>query len=160
MVDIGEENNADSNTDPDSIMSDPINCSLANGPRASLDEFYPEPKHVFSLWQTFLDRVNPLIKVIHVSTLQPRLVNIATHRVDSPRSEEALLFSIFTMAAISLAENECIALLGYAKSEAVHRFSSGVRIALKRVDLMKSHDIVLLQALVLYMVCSIDPCCH
>ncbi|KAK4071558.1 transcriptional regulator family: Fungal Specific TF [Purpureocillium lilacinum] len=51
------------------------NCAdlLCSGddPRINVEDLQPEPVHVFRLWQLFLDRVNPLTKIIHVPTVQP-----------------------------------------------------------------------------------------
>ena len=94
-----------------------------------------------------------LTKVIHVPTLQPSLLQAATSRETLPKNTEALLFSVFLMAAVSLSEDECVTLLGYPKEQAVQQFSDGVRVILSRIGILKSYDLTVLQALVLYMVC-------
>ncbi|RYP69085.1 hypothetical protein DL771_006316 [Monosporascus sp. 5C6A] len=73
-----------------------------------LKELHPPPEHVSLLWQKFLDRVNPLTKVIHVPTLQPMVAEAATNIDSVPKNVEALLFSIYTMAAVSLSDEELI----------------------------------------------------
>jgi len=114
------------------------------------DGLHPLPAHVFSLWQTFLERINPLTKVIHVPSVQPLVVDAATGK-QMPKNVEALLFSIYLMATVSMSEEECLVRLGSPKKEAIARFSNGVRITLMRVGILKSHDITVLQALVLFM---------
>ncbi|RYP91996.1 hypothetical protein DL770_001851 [Monosporascus sp. CRB-9-2] len=116
-----------------------------------LKELHPPPEHVFLLWQKFLDRVNPLTKVIHVPTLQPMVAEAATNIDSVPKNVEALLFSIYTMAAVSLTDEESMTFLGYPRKDAVERFSRGVRVTLTRIDILKHYDLVILQALVLYM---------
>ncbi|RYP65547.1 hypothetical protein DL769_006293 [Monosporascus sp. CRB-8-3] len=120
-------------------------------PSLDLKELHPPPAHVFILWQKFLDRVNPLTKVIHVPTLQPMVAEAATNIDSVPKNVEALLFSIYTMATVSLSDEECMTFLGYPKKDAVERFSMGARVALTRIDILKHYDLVILQALVLYM---------
>ncbi|KAK7751672.1 hypothetical protein SLS62_006333 [Diatrype stigma] len=132
---------------PDDNMS----LLLPSSSTINLRELHPPAAHIFFLWQTFLDRVNPVTKVIHVPTLQPRVAEAATNLDAIPLNVEALLFSIYTMAAVALTENESLAFLGYPRREAVDRFSKGVRIALMRIDILKNYDLVILQAMVLYM---------
>lgn len=133
---------------PDNNMS----LLLPSSSTINLKELHPPPAHIFFLWQKFIDRVNPVTKVIHVPTLQPRVAEAATNLDAVPLNVEALLFSIYTMAAVALTEDESLAFLGYPRREAVDRFSKGVRIALMRIDILKNYDLVILQAMVLYMV--------
>lgn len=124
---------------------------LAENGNETADGLHPPPAHVFSLWQTFLERINPLTKVIHVPSMQPLVVDAATGK-QMPKNVEALLFSIYLMATVSMSDEECLVRLGCPKKEAVGRFSKGVRLTLMRVGILKSHDIFVLQALVLFMV--------
>lgn len=120
---------------------------------SNLADMHPEPAHVFRLWQTFLERVNPLTKVIHVPSVQPLVVEAATNQGSLPKNVEALLFSIYTAAAVALSESECVAILGVSKDEAFNRFSRGARVAMMRIGILHRYDLVVLQALVLYLVC-------
>jgi hypothetical protein len=65
---------------------------------------------------------------------------------------EALLFSIYTMAVVSLTEEECLDILGCPGKEAFRRFSAGVRISLISIRFLKTHDLTTLQALALHLV--------
>ena len=133
---------------PDENMS----LLLPNHTAINVKELHPPPAHIFFLWQKFLDRVNPLTKVIHVPTLQPMVAEAATNLEAIPKNVETLLFSIYTMAAVSLTDDESKAFLGYPKKDAIDRFSRGVRVCLMRIDILKTYDLVILQAMVLYMV--------
>ncbi|KAI1102407.1 fungal-specific transcription factor domain-containing protein [Jackrogersella minutella] len=139
-------------TPADSQASD-LNAGLilSDTSNADLEELHPQPAHVFRLWQIFLERVNPLTKVIHVPTVQPMLVEAATSRANIPKNVEALLFSIYLMASVALTEEECVERFGYTKTEAYNRFSKGCRSALMRIGILKNYDLVVLQALVLYL---------
>lgn len=122
----------------------------------SPEDLWPDAGHVFRLWQIFLDRVNPLTKIIHVPTLQPYVAEATSGCLTLPKNVEALLFSIWLMAAVAMSPDECQALLGYTRDSALQRFSSGVRMGLMRLNFLKSHDMTALQALVIYLVCTID----
>ncbi|KAI0157853.1 fungal-specific transcription factor domain-containing protein [Xylariaceae sp. FL1272] len=117
---------ADSRT-PDTnvglLLSDPTDSSV--------EEFRPSPAQAFRLWQTFIERVNPLTKVIHVPTVQPQLVEAT----NNPTSMATLLFSIYLMGAVALNERECEEQLGYTKEHAYRRFANGCRTALMRIGM-------------------------
>lgn len=140
-------------TPADSQVSD-LNAGLVltDTSTTNLEELHPQPAHVFRLWQIFLERVNPLTKVIHVPSVQPMLVEAASSRANIPRNIEALLFSIYLLAAVALTEEECIERFGYTKDEAYGRFSKGCRSALMRIGILKNYDLVVLQAMVLFLV--------
>jgi len=121
-------------------------------PGRNVEELQPLPGHVFRLWQIYLERVNPLSKIIHVPTLQPYLVEASCGSPNVPKNIEALLFAIYTMAVVTMSHEECLSLLGYSRNEALQRFSSGVRASLNRAGFLKCHDLETLQALVIYMV--------
>ncbi|KAH8664116.1 fungal-specific transcription factor domain-containing protein [Xylariales sp. PMI_506] len=124
---------------------------LSDGSESNLSDLHPEPALAIRLWQTFCDRVNPLTKVLHVPSVQPLIVEAATNRANLPTNVEALIFSIYTMGAISLTETECLTVLKLPRDEAINRFSKGARVALMRFGIMDKYDLLVLQALVLYL---------
>lgn len=131
---------------------------FSEGTDASLEDLHPDPAHVFGLWQTFLDRVNPLTKVIHVPSVQPLVVEAATKRETLPKKVEALMFSIYVLGATALSPQESLQLLGYSRDEAITRFSRGCRLAFMRIQIFKQYDMITLQALVLYQVSQWQYC--
>ena len=52
-------------TGPDNDNMDLLLSSV--DPSTNVQHLQPDPLHVFRLWQLFLDRVNPLTKIIHVT---------------------------------------------------------------------------------------------
>ncbi|EWG46089.1 hypothetical protein FVEG_06682 [Fusarium verticillioides 7600] len=117
----------------------------------SCEELQPEPVHIFRLWQLFVDRVNPLTKIIHVPSVQPFALEMATDINKIPLNYQALLFAIFTMATVSLTEAECLQMLGTSRDEALRRYTIGTKVALTKFNFLKNYDMVALQALLLYL---------
>lgn len=156
MRDIIDGSDDDDDIGPESMTPDDNSDLLFGadtpGPGAKMENLWPEAAHIFRLWQIYLDRVNPLTKIIHVPSLQPFVANAASGSQNVPMNVEALLFSIFVMAAVSLTPDECRGLLGYSREEALQRFSRGARLRLVGVGFLKSHDLTTLQALVIYLV--------
>lgn len=121
----------------------------SNCPSPSTDEKPNlDPVQAFKLWQIFLDRVNPLIKIIHAPTLQPFLVQAAADISSVPLDYQALLFSIFGLATISLTEEEAASIIGCTREQAAHRFTKGTFYALTRFDFLRRYNMVVLQTLV------------
>lgn len=116
------------------------------------DDLHPDPVHVFRLWQLFLDRVNPLMKIVHVPTLQPYVMEAATNMESVPLNYQALLYAVFTMAVVSLSEVEAVQMLGCPRDEALRRFTLGTKISLTKFNFLKNYDMAILQALLLYLV--------
>jgi hypothetical protein len=141
---------------PDTMTPDDNSDLVLGGesPAQSAVDLWPDAGHVFRLWQIFLDRVNPLTKIIHVPTLQPYLAEATSGSNNVPKNIEALLFSIFLMAVVSLTDEECQQVLGCPREQALQRYSAGVRLTLLKMGFLKTHDLTTLQALVIYLVCG------
>ncbi|KAF8861905.1 hypothetical protein BDZ45DRAFT_617784, partial [Acephala macrosclerotiorum] len=116
---------------------------------------HPSPVQIFRLWQTFLDRINPLTKIIHAPTAQQRILEASADLENIPKSIEALMFSIYYFAATSLTNEESKSLFGKEQIVLTREFKNGAHQALINASFLKSSDITTLQAFVLYLV--IDP---
>jgi hypothetical protein len=123
-----------------------------DSPETKAESLWPEPAQMFRLWQIYLDRVNPLTKIIHVPSLQPYVAEAAIRSPSVPKNIEALLFSIFLMAVVSLTPDECRALLGFSREEALQKYSLAVRLSLTQLNFLRSYDLTVLRALVIYLV--------
>lgn len=123
-----------------------------DSPSTNAEELTPTPTQIVRLWQIYLDRCNPLTKIIHVPTVQPYLLNATRPSPQLPRNVEALLFSIYTLATVSMSKDECQEILGISRDKALARFGQGVRLSLRRMGFLKTHDLLTLQALVIYLV--------
>ncbi|KAK5993919.1 Pyriculol/pyriculariol biosynthesis cluster transcription factor 1 [Cladobotryum mycophilum] len=119
--------------------------------RTNLEELQPDPIHIFRLWQVFLDRINPLTKLIHAPTMQPTIIEAATNMTSMPLNCQALLFSVFAMAVVAMTPTECIQTLGIPRVIALQRFNTGTKTALIKYNFMKNYNMTALQALVLYL---------
>ena len=120
--------------------------------REHLKDLHPSPVHIFRLWQTFLDNVNPLIKIFHAPTVQQKVLDAAADLDTVPKNTEALLFAIYAAAIVSLNDADCQKLFGDDKAVVLGRFQSGCRTALGNASCLKSSDLVVLQAFTLYLV--------
>jgi hypothetical protein len=116
-----------------------------------LSTLHPKPVHIFRLWQIYLDNVNPLLKVIHGS-LQGRIIEAASNVLDISPALEALMFSIYCMAVLSLAVEDCVAMFGSSKQNLLKKYQVGCQQALLNCGFLRSSDRECLTALFLYLV--------
>ncbi|KAI3396428.1 hypothetical protein diail_12148 [Diaporthe ilicicola] len=124
----------------------------AETPSTNQEDLTPSPSHIVRLWQIFLDRCNPLTKVIHVPTVQPYLLEATGAAPNLPKNVEALLFSIYTLAVVSMTKEESEEVLGMPREKALAKFSAGLRSCMIRLGFLKTHDLFTLQALVIYLI--------
>jgi hypothetical protein len=124
-----------------------------------LHTLHPEPAHLFRLWQIYLDNVNPLLKVTHTPTLQARIVEAASNLKEISPTLEALMFSIYCMAVLSLSQKECETMFKQSKGQLSTRYHFGCQQALSNCNFLRTGSRDCLTALFLYLV-SIRSASH
>lgn len=117
-----------------------------------LSTFHPEPVHIFRLWQTYLDNVNPLLRVTHTPTLQVRIIEAASNVTAISPAFEALMFSIYGIAVLSLSEQECVNTLCMTRDDLIIKFRFGCQQALLNAGVLRTDEMDCLTALYLYFV--------
>lgn len=123
-------------------------------PSIGLRPLHPQPVESFKLWQAYLDNINPLVKLFHAPSVQ-QIISEANGNLDEvPRNVEALLFAIYCIVVESLSDGECIIITGQPKTAARQRFRAGAQHALINASFLKTSDLMVLQALTLFIVSS------
>ncbi|WYZ44481.1 hypothetical protein EsH8_VII_000917 [Colletotrichum jinshuiense] len=117
----------------------------------------PSPQAIDILWRVFLDRVDPVTKVIHVPTFQMRIVDAMNNFTSVPLATLALLFSIFLTASGSLSRQEHWNELGQDKNDAIADFTLGLKLALTRMNYLKNYNLEVLRSLALYSLFQQTP---
>jgi len=107
---------------------------------------------IFRLWQTFIENVNPLTKLIHNPTVQALVLESSGRLGDLSAPTEALLFSIYLSAITSLDDEECERMMGESKSVVWNRYMNAAQQALLNAQILKSNDLTVLQAFTIYLV--------
>ena len=141
--------------------------SDASNDEASEDEFayvlglrtplrvslHPPGDHIRYLWQTFLDNVNPMVKLVHAPSLQPAMEKAVSNTERVPKSFEALMFAMYSIAVLSLSETECHETLAESRAILLSRYVAATKTALVRAKFMSSTSMIVLQALTLHILC-------
>lgn len=128
--------------------------------KLSVTALHPGPVEIFKLWQCYIENVNPLIKILHVPSTQKDLLSHSGDLTNIPKSMEALMFAIYSMAITSLENDQCLSTFGEPKDELLPRYQAAAQQALINAGYLKSSDIMVLQAFTLYLLSirhKIDP---
>lgn len=118
-----------------------------------LSTLHPEPVQIFKLWQTYLNNVDPLLKVTHTPSLQGRLIEAAGDVANISPTLEALMFGIYSVSITSLTADECQASLGSSRDNLLARYQSGCQQALLNCGYLRTSDRECLTAFYLFLVC-------
>jgi hypothetical protein len=120
-----------------------------NVPLATL---HPSHVQIFRLWQVYSDNVNPLLKVTHAPTLQARILDAAVDTDSVSRELEALMFSIYCTAIITMSEDDCRSILGGTKTGLLRKYQDACHQALINCGFLRSRERDCLTAFFLYLV--------
>ncbi|GLA01992.1 hypothetical protein AnigIFM60653_001285 [Aspergillus niger] len=117
-----------------------------------LSTLHPDQVQIFKLWQMYLDNVDPLLKVTHTPTLQARILDALSDLARISPELEALLFSLYSVAIMSLDDEECRSSFGSPRKELLQGYQFGCQQALLNCDVLRTGDRECLTALLLYLV--------
>ncbi|KAJ5594400.1 uncharacterized protein N7459_000608 [Penicillium hispanicum] len=152
-----------SSGDSDSVSLDGNHESillLSPGRRRNLTDLHPNPLHIFKLWQTFLENVNPLTKILHAPSVQQQILEAMSDLQSTGRELEALMFSIYCIALVSLQAGEVEKSFGESKKKLLSRYRRGAQLALKNASFLRTSNLMVLQAFMFYLLSlrgSSDP---
>lgn len=125
-----------------------------------LSTLHPEPAQIFRLWQIYLENINPFLKVTHTPSLQGRIVEAASNMTNINTILEALMFSIYCTAILSLDADDVQAIFGSSKEELLSRYQFGCQQALLNCGFLRCGDRDCLTALYLYLVSPLSDNVH
>jgi hypothetical protein len=148
-------NSASTHSFPKIEGNDQISDYLLFAPlsmNVDLSASHPEQVQIFRLWQIYLDNVNPLLKVTHTPTLQPRIIDAAGDVANISPALEALIFSIYCISVMSLDDDECRTLFRSPRKDLLAGYQSACQQALLKCSVWRSCDVDSLTALYLYLV--------
>lgn len=118
-----------------------------------LSTLHPTHVQIFRLWQIYSDSINPLLRVTHAPSLQARILDAAVDVAGISRELEALMFSIYCAAIVTLSEEECRSMLGDPKAELLRKYQGACHQALINCGFLRSRERDCLTAFFLYLVC-------
>lgn len=118
-----------------------------------LREFHPVPEQIPLYWGIFKTNVDPVIKLLHIPHYE-KLVRQASLDLDHvSKPIEVLMFTIYFAAITTLPTDVCRVQLGLEKQDALRRYRFAVEQALARAGFLNTQELVVLQAMVLFLTC-------
>lgn len=114
---------------------------------------HPLPAQVELYWGTYVDRVDPLCKILHIPTLRPTVLRAASHLSSISKGFECLLFAIYYAATTSLSAEDCVKRFSEDKQVLLTRYRFAVEQALARANFLTTEETVVLQAFVIFLIC-------
>ena len=90
--------------------------------------------------------------IFHAPTVQQQILDASANLENVSESVEALMFAIYYAAVVALPAEECEAMFGLPQPVVVNKHMLAAQRALNAAKLLKSLDITILQALVIFLV--------
>ncbi|KAK3368934.1 fungal-specific transcription factor domain-containing protein [Lasiosphaeria ovina] len=133
---------------------------IVGGTMSSVTNAHPSAIQIFQLWQIYINNVNPLLKISHISTLQAQIISAGANTAKISKPLEALMFSIYFSAINSMTDDEVHSTFAEDKAVLLAKYHNATQQALVNAGFMRSTELTVLQALFLYLLCArpyVDP---
>ena len=114
----------------------------------------PDPDTLARLWNVYITRVDPIVRLFHQPTLQEYLLHGKPYLKydDNDPTLNLVRSSIFFISVATLQDSQCRALFGIEKQAALESYRNACELALEQVELIVTEDITVLQSFMLYLV--------
>ncbi|KAK2596220.1 hypothetical protein QQS21_006368 [Conoideocrella luteorostrata] len=125
-----------------------------NLPRHQVDlaTFHPLPSQLPYILNIFHERINSMSQVVHMPTLNNMIRDLPTGDFSAlSLNNQALLFAMYYASIASMEEQDVIVSFGSPKCDLTQKYRQGFEHALARTDFLNSPDIVLVQALAIFL---------
>ncbi|KAM0543181.1 hypothetical protein ACHAPJ_012436 [Fusarium lateritium] len=117
----------------------------------NLEKCRPLPSHIPFLWSVYQDNVEPLLKVLHIPTMEPIFRDARKNHEQLSPGNEALVWAIYYAAITSLEPDEVKANLGLNKEDVLAQYRFAVEQALAKANFLNSSDTAIIQAFVIFL---------
>ncbi|KAI1259677.1 mitogen-activated protein kinase [Xylariaceae sp. FL1019] len=140
-------------------VTDPLSQALL-GITYSLTTLYPSHESAMKLWKVYTENVDPLCRVLHIPTISRMVEVVSPCSANATKVQECLLFSIYYAAIHSLHPGDCETLFSEPRAVLLSRFQAAVHQALVNVSFLRTAEMPVMQAYVLYLIAcrsTMDP---
>ncbi|KAG5751975.1 hypothetical protein H9Q72_013146 [Fusarium xylarioides] len=114
-------------------------------------DFSPLPSQIPFLLDVFDENINLIMHIVHMPSIRKMVRPSPGTTAKVSLKHQALLFSIYYAAITSMEDDDVLANFGSTKTELNMKFRRGLEQALARADFLNNPDIVLVQALVIFL---------
>ncbi|CAK4033792.1 related to C6 transcription factor [Lecanosticta acicola] len=117
----------------------------------NLLNLHPTYDVAMKLWKQYVQNADPVCKLLHVPTVTKILQRAAADPSSMSRVTECLLFSIYHFAVYSSTDAECDSMFLQPKHVLQKRYHDATRHALVACRFLRTTDLTVLQAYMLYL---------
>jgi hypothetical protein len=125
---------------------------IVGGRNSSVTHHHPSPIHIFQLWQIYINNVNPLLRITHIPTVQGQIIEASSRLEKVSKPIEVLMFAIYLMAVTSMTEDQVQRQFDEEKTILISKYHLALQQALVNAGFMRTNDLTVLQAYMLYLV--------
>ena len=154
-----EEDNRIDDGLAESCAPDPLTDAFI-GSQQSLLDYHPTHTNALLLWEAHARNVEPLCKLLHLPSTFKMAEMASKQPAMVSKVDECLLFAIYHFAVFSMSEVECLTKFGESRVLLMRRYHTATRHALVNASFLKTTNMTVLQALVLFLLScrhSYDP---
>lgn len=112
----------------------------------------PLPSHVPFLWSVYQENVEPLIKVLHVPTVNTLMRDTRRSPDKMTPGNECLVFAICFSAIVSLEVEEVRDNFNLEKDDLLRQYRFALEQSLARANFLYTSDLVVLQAFAIFLI--------
>ncbi|KAH7136900.1 putative C6 transcription factor [Dactylonectria estremocensis] len=131
-------------------MSDPLTGAFM-GSQQSILQYHPTHAKAMLLWATHVDVVEPICKVLHIPSTAKMVEMVSQKPEMASRTDECLLFAVYHFAVFAMTDEECVEKLGHTRATLRKQYHFAARQALVNASFLKTTEMSVLQALVLFL---------
>ena len=117
-----------------------------------MQALHPGQHQAIEFWEVYKENVESLVKVLHIPTHEPVILDAFAHLDKVDRGLETLLFAIYYGAATSTTPEDCLARWGEDRSILLNRYRFGLEQALARANFLYCDEVIILQAFLVFLV--------
>ncbi|KAL2796678.1 putative fungal-specific transcription factor [Aspergillus keveii] len=128
-----------------------VSGSVIPGAR-SLIASHPTQEKALKLWDTYVQDVDPIIKILHTPTVKELVDRISQCPAAASPDDECLLFAIYYFAVFSMSDNECVLQFHQSRKDLMLNYQSCVWQALSNASWLKSTEMPVLQSYTLLLI--------
>ena len=118
-----------------------------------LHVLHPSPERLWQHWQVYVEYIDPVMKIIHVPTMQQQVQAVMQNPGKSSKPMEAFLFAMYYSSVTALTQDECQEKFGESRDVLVKRYKHAVEQALARANFLISEEMLVLQSFITFLVC-------
>ena len=140
----------------DAPQATPVNSVTTmfwSGP-TSLESLHPSQADAMALWKIYKTNVDPVCKILHAPTTAALVAAVSQQPSTASPSDESIVFAVYNAAVYTTTDADCQRLFRRSRAELVAQYDAAVKQALVNANWLRTSDLNVLQAFVLFLVVS------